>query len=62
MLLADKVAVISGGASPRGIGLATARLLAQHGARIAILDLDQDDSRRLPRRRSARAIAASPAT
>jgi NAD(P)-dependent dehydrogenase (short-subunit alcohol dehydrogenase family) len=41
MLLADKVAVISGGASPRGIGLATARLMARHGARIAILDLDQ---------------------
>ena len=40
MLLADKVAVISGAASPRGIGLATAKLFAQHGARIAILDLD----------------------
>ena len=44
MLLADKVAVISGGASPRGIGLATGRLLAQHGARVAILDLDQTAS------------------
>jgi len=41
MLLENKVAVISGGASPRGIGLATAALMAQHGARIAILDLDQ---------------------
>jgi NAD(P)-dependent dehydrogenase (short-subunit alcohol dehydrogenase family) len=41
MLLADKVAVISGAASPRGIGLATARLFAQQGARVAILDLDQ---------------------
>ena len=40
MLLAGKVAVISGAASPRGIGLATARLLAEHGARVAILDLD----------------------
>jgi NAD(P)-dependent dehydrogenase (short-subunit alcohol dehydrogenase family) len=40
MLLSSKTAVISGAASPRGIGLATARLLAQHGARIAILDID----------------------
>ena len=41
MLLADKVCVISGAASPRGIGLATARLFAEHGGRIAILDLDE---------------------
>ena len=41
MLLADKVCVISGAASPRGIGLATARLFARHGARVAILDLDE---------------------
>jgi NAD(P)-dependent dehydrogenase (short-subunit alcohol dehydrogenase family) len=40
MLLKDKVAVISGAASRRGIGLATARLFAAHGARVAILDLD----------------------
>ena len=40
MLLAGKVAAISGAASPRGIGLATARLFAAHGARVAILDLD----------------------
>ncbi len=39
MLLEGKVAVISGAASPRGIGLATARLFAAHGARVAILDL-----------------------
>lgn len=39
-LLTGKVAVISGAASPRGIGLATARLFAEHGARVAILDLD----------------------
>ena len=41
MLLAGKVAVISGAASPRGIGLATARLFAAHGARVAILDLNE---------------------
>ena len=40
MLLAGKVAVISGAASPRGIGLATGRLFADHGARVAIADLD----------------------
>ena len=41
MLLSGKTAVISGAASPRGIGLATARLFARHGARVAILDLDE---------------------
>lgn len=40
MLLKGKTAVISGAASVRGIGLATARLFAEHGARIAILDID----------------------
>ena len=40
MLLKDKVAIITGAASARGIGKATARLFAQHGAKIAILDLD----------------------
>jgi NAD(P)-dependent dehydrogenase (short-subunit alcohol dehydrogenase family) len=40
MLLKGKVAAISGAASRRGIGLATARLFAEHGASVAILDLD----------------------
>lgn len=40
MLLQGKKAVISGAASRRGIGLATARLFAAQGARVAILDLD----------------------
>jgi NAD(P)-dependent dehydrogenase (short-subunit alcohol dehydrogenase family) len=44
MLLRDKVAVISGGAGLRGIGLGTARLFAAHGARIAILDLNEKAS------------------
>ncbi|MDR3521147.1 MAG: SDR family NAD(P)-dependent oxidoreductase [Acidocella sp.] len=41
MLLNGKTAVISGAASRAGIGLATARLFASQGARIAILDLDE---------------------
>lgn len=40
MLLSDKTAVISGAASARGIGRATARLFASQGAKVAILDLD----------------------
>ena len=39
-LLAGRTAIISGGASRRGIGKATAELFAAHGARTAILDLD----------------------
>jgi NAD(P)-dependent dehydrogenase (short-subunit alcohol dehydrogenase family) len=46
MLLQKKTAVISGAVSPRGIGFATARLFAQHGARIAILDLDEAGAQR----------------
>ena len=38
MLLQDKVAVISGAATERGIGLATAQLFAEHGAAVAILE------------------------
>ena len=39
-LLADRTAVITGAASPRGLGLACARLFAEHGARVLILDID----------------------
>lgn len=39
-LLEGKTAIITGAASPRGLGKATARLFAEHGARVAILDLD----------------------
>jgi len=44
-LLANHVCVVTGAASPRGIGLATARLFAEHGARVAILDLDGEQAR-----------------
>jgi NAD(P)-dependent dehydrogenase (short-subunit alcohol dehydrogenase family) len=40
MLLRGKTAIISGAASPRGIGLATARRFVAEGARVAILDID----------------------
>lgn len=40
MLIKGQVAIITGAASKRGLGLATARLFAEHGARVAILDLD----------------------
>jgi NAD(P)-dependent dehydrogenase (short-subunit alcohol dehydrogenase family) len=40
MLLKGRIAVISGAAGPRGIGFAAARLFAEHGARVAILDID----------------------
>jgi NAD(P)-dependent dehydrogenase (short-subunit alcohol dehydrogenase family) len=42
MLLKDRLAIVTGGASRRGIGLATARALAAEGARIAIVDLAGD--------------------
>ena len=52
MLLTGKTAVISGAASKRGIGLCTARMFAEHGARVAILDLQlgasQDAAASLP--------------
>jgi NAD(P)-dependent dehydrogenase (short-subunit alcohol dehydrogenase family) len=41
MLLADKVAVITGGAGLNGLGFATARLMASHGARVVVLDLER---------------------
>jgi NAD(P)-dependent dehydrogenase (short-subunit alcohol dehydrogenase family) len=43
MLLKDKTAIITGAASERGIGRATARLFAEHGARVALIDLAEQD-------------------
>lgn len=47
-LLEGNFAVITGAASRRGLGKATARLFAEHGATVAILDLDEADARRRP--------------
>ncbi|YCH29401.1 glucose 1-dehydrogenase [Erwinia sp. D4-22] len=44
MLLQDKVAVITGAASVRGLGFATAKLFASQGAKVVIIDLDADAS------------------
>src|SRR6476661_1127286 len=40
MLLKDRIAIITGGAGVNGLGFATARMLAAHGATVAILDLE----------------------
>lgn len=42
MLLESKTAIITGAGAERGIGRTTARLFAEHGARIALLDVDGD--------------------
>lgn len=44
MLLENKVVIVTGAASPRGIGKATARVLAANGARVVILDLREEDA------------------
>jgi NAD(P)-dependent dehydrogenase (short-subunit alcohol dehydrogenase family) len=41
MLLKDKVAVITGGAGLNGLGYATAKQMAQQGAKIVIIDLER---------------------
>ena len=43
MLLKDKVAVITGGAGPNGLGFGTAKMMAAQGARVVILDLEAAD-------------------
>ena len=55
-MLNGKTAVISGAASARGIGLATAHLFAQHGARVAILDIDGAGAERAARELGERHI------
>jgi NAD(P)-dependent dehydrogenase (short-subunit alcohol dehydrogenase family) len=45
MLLKNRIAVITGAGSARGLGRATAQLFAEHGARIAVLDIDLASAR-----------------
>jgi NAD(P)-dependent dehydrogenase (short-subunit alcohol dehydrogenase family) len=40
MLLSNKVAIITGGAGLNGLGFATAKMMAEQGARVVILDLE----------------------
>jgi NAD(P)-dependent dehydrogenase (short-subunit alcohol dehydrogenase family) len=44
MLLQDKVCLITGAASLRGIGYATAELFAEHGAKVVVADLLMNES------------------
>lgn len=53
MQLKDQVAIVTGGASLRGIGWATAKRFADEGACVAILDLDRSAAEQ-----AARAIGA----
>jgi len=46
MLLQGKICAITGAGTRRGIGRATALLFAEHGARLAVMDLDQADAER----------------
>jgi len=52
MLLKDKVCIVAGAGSMRGIGYATAELFAEHGAKVVVVDVSIDDD-------SAAAIGAS---
>lgn len=44
MLLQDRICVVTGAASARGLGRATARAMADQGARTVLLDIDGDDA------------------
>jgi NAD(P)-dependent dehydrogenase (short-subunit alcohol dehydrogenase family) len=44
MLLENKVCVITGAASLRSIGYATAELFAEHGAKVVVVDLVMDET------------------
>ncbi|ATG73827.1 short-chain dehydrogenase [Zobellella denitrificans] len=59
MLLENKVCVITGAASPRGIGRNTAELFHKHGAYVAILDLNQAQSEEAARAVGERAFGVA---
>ncbi len=44
MLLENKVIMVTGAASPRGIGKATAKALAAQGAHVVVIDLRKEDA------------------
>ncbi len=44
MLLENKVCIVAGAASLRGIGYAIAQLFAEHGAKLAVIDLAMTDA------------------
>ncbi|HEX7683734.1 MAG TPA: SDR family NAD(P)-dependent oxidoreductase [Trinickia sp.] len=44
MLLENKVIMVTGAASPRGIGKATAKALAANGAHVVVIDLRKEDA------------------
>jgi NAD(P)-dependent dehydrogenase (short-subunit alcohol dehydrogenase family) len=45
MLLDNKVVIVTGAASQRGIGKATARALVEQGAKVVIVDLREDEAK-----------------
>jgi NAD(P)-dependent dehydrogenase (short-subunit alcohol dehydrogenase family) len=47
MLLEGEIAVVTGAASRRGLGRAIARLFAEHGAKVAVLDRDEGGAQRV---------------
>lgn len=52
-LLSGRTAIVTGAAHPDGLGFASARLFAENGARVAILDLDEAASMAAARRLGA---------
>lgn len=45
MLLESRCCIVTGAASPRGLGMATARMFAREGGKVAILDLDASQAK-----------------